>query len=104
MAGFAIGVACYAHIPTTSVHPCLQIVKCALVSLQSVKYPDVVIVVSHDLLREFWKKHNQAETPLRAWYDAVTAADWKHFQDVKALFGKTDRAAQFTVFDIGGNK
>ena len=41
---------------------------------------------------------------MRAWLHAVKAAEWKSFQDVKAMFSRADRAAQFTIFDIGGNK
>ena len=63
-----------------------------------------MVVVAQEVFREFWKRHNQAETPLRSWYTAVTAAHWRHFQDVKAMFAKADRARQFTVFNISGNK
>ena len=61
-------------------------------------------VVSIRPLREFWANYPQAETPLRSWFKAASRADWKKFEDVKAVYGAADRAAQYTIFDIGGNK
>jgi mRNA interferase HigB len=61
-------------------------------------------VISVRPLREFWQKYSQAETPLRAWYKNASRAAWKKFEDVKATYSTADRVAQFTIFDIGGNK
>ena len=62
-------------------------------------------VIAKRTLRLFWGKHPQAETPLRAWFAIVAAADWTGPADIKAQF----RAADFVgdnrvIFDIGGNK
>jgi mRNA interferase HigB len=55
-------------------------------------------------LREFWKKHPQAELPLRAWYAEASRADWKSPADIKQAY----RNASFLpdnriVFNIKGN-
>jgi mRNA interferase HigB len=63
-------------------------------------------IVAKRTLREFWEKHNQAESPLSVWYVLVSRADWVGPADVKAMFGST---VDFVgdnrlIFDIGGNK
>ena len=69
------------------------------------KYPEsLVTVIGQQQLTAFWKKHNQAKTPLESWLTAVRGANWKKFEGVKTSLGKPDRAGQFTVFNIGGNK
>lgn len=62
-------------------------------------------IISRKTLREFWKKHPDAEQPLRAWYHDVKHADWRSPANIKAVY----RNASFvgknrTVFNIGGNK
>lgn len=57
-------------------------------------------------LRQFWRRHPQAEGPLRAWYAVVSRAEWSGPTDVKRQFGTT---VDFVgdnriVFDIAGNK
>ncbi len=63
-------------------------------------------ILSLRALRLFWLKHKQAETPLRAWYSRVKAAQWTSPPEVKADFGTTVDfvADNRVVFDIGGNK
>jgi mRNA interferase HigB len=63
-------------------------------------------IVAKSTLREFWEKHPNAETPLRAWYAIVDTAVWAKPADVKAMFGTTVDfvADNRVVFDIGGNK
>lgn len=61
-------------------------------------------VIAVSTLRDFWVKHPQAETPLRAWYAEASRADWKSPADVKAAH----RNASFIgnnriVFNIKGN-
>ena len=63
-----------------------------------------VRLIALSTLRAFWKRHPDAEQPLRAWADEVRVAHWKQPADVKAAFGtasilKTRRA----VFNIKGN-
>lgn len=63
-------------------------------------------VIAKRTLKLFWKRHPQAEQPLRVWFAIADKADWKGPQDVKTMFGPTvdfvrDNRA---VFDIAGNK
>ena len=63
-------------------------------------------IIAKSTLKRFWSKHNQAETPLRAWYATVDAAEWRGPADVKAMFGgNVDFVADNRlIFDISGNK
>jgi mRNA interferase HigB len=61
-------------------------------------------VISEKLLRDFWRSHPQAETPLRAWLRVAEHADWQNFADVRANYAAADQVGKFTVFNIGGNK
>ena len=61
-------------------------------------------VIAVSTLREFWKKHPQAEAPLRAWFADASRADWKNPAAIKAAH----RNASFVgsnrvVFNIKGN-
>jgi len=61
-------------------------------------------IIALGQLREFWKKHPQAELPLRAWYAEASRADWKSPADIKQAY----RNASFLpdnriVFNIKGN-
>ena len=63
-------------------------------------------VIALRTLRQFWRRHPQAEGPLRAWYAVVSRAEWSGPADVKRQFGTTvDFVGDSRiVFDIGGNK
>ena len=62
-------------------------------------------IIAKRTLRLFWEKHPQAETPLRAWFATVSAAQWKGPADVRAQFGAADFVADNRViFDTAGNK
>lgn len=61
-------------------------------------------IIALRALREFWKKHAEAELPLRAWYAEVSRADWSSPAEIKAAY----RSASFignnrVVFNIKGN-
>ena len=61
-------------------------------------------VIAVKTLREFWKKHPDAEQPLRAWYDEACEANWSQPADIKARY----RSASILknrriVFNIKGN-
>ena len=63
-------------------------------------------IVALRTLRQFWKKHPQAETPIRVWYASVSKAEWKSPADVKRQFGTTIDfiADNRVIFDLSGNK
>jgi mRNA interferase HigB len=55
-------------------------------------------ILSRATLREFWRKHPDAEGPLKAWFAEVSKSEWKTMIDIKrgipadALIGR-ERAA-----------
>lgn len=56
------------------------------------------------MLREFWKKHPDAEVPLRSWYAEASRAPWRSPSDIKAAhctasFLPNNRV----VFNVKGN-
>jgi mRNA interferase HigB len=65
-----------------------------------------VRIIATSRLREFWRRHPEAEGPLRAWAAIAQQASWKTPQDVKLRFGTTVDFVRDNriVFDIGGNK
>lgn len=61
-------------------------------------------IIALSTLRLFWKKHPDAEMPLRNWYAEASRANWRTPADIKAAY----RNASFTannrvVFNIKGN-
>lgn len=66
-------------------------------------------MISLKRLREFWKRHPDAEEPLRAWYRTVLGAEWQSLRDARATYPHADgvealSGETLTVFNIGGNK
>ncbi|MGE0577973.1 MAG: type II toxin-antitoxin system HigB family toxin [Reyranella sp.] len=63
-------------------------------------------VIAKRTLREFWRRHPAAETPLKLWYARVVRARWLGPRDVRAQFGATVDfvAGNRAIFDVGGNK
>ena len=61
-------------------------------------------IVAISTLRAFWRRHPDSETPLRAWYEIASRADWASPQDVVSALPKVDFVGQRAVFNIGGNK
>jgi mRNA interferase HigB len=60
-------------------------------------------VISLRALRDFWRKHPAAESPLRNWHAVVEATVFDDFNDLRRTFRSADHVAPYTVFDIGGN-
>ena len=61
-------------------------------------------IITRSRLIEFWKKHPDSETPLRAWFGIAKHARWSNIADVRRLHPEADKVGKFTVFNIGGNK
>ena len=62
-------------------------------------------VIARRTLREFWRNHPLAESPLKAWFAEVAGATWDGPQAIKRRY----RHASFlgdnrVVFNIGGNR
>lgn len=60
-------------------------------------------IISLKMLRDFWRKHPDAEQPMRNWHTITEQARFGGFADVRRNFGSADYVAPFTVFNIGGN-
>ena len=62
-------------------------------------------VLSRGTLRTFWRKHPDAEGPLKAWFAEVSTSEWKTMIDIKrqhATASVVDN--ERVVFNAGGNK
>jgi mRNA interferase HigB len=61
-------------------------------------------VIAVSTLRTFWKRHPDAEQPLKAWFEEATNASWTRPSDIKERY----RSASIlknrrVVFNIKGN-
>ena len=67
-----------------------------------------MIVRGLALLEDFWKKHRDAESPLRKWLVILAAADWRNFVDCRRSYPAADQvkigSGVVTVFNIKGNR
>jgi mRNA interferase HigB len=64
-----------------------------------------VRVISPKALRDFWRRHPDAETPLRTWLSVNGAAAWSGPAEIKAAYASASfLGGDRVVFNIGGNK
>lgn len=61
-------------------------------------------IISPHKLRQFWRRHTDAEPSLRAWIKHVKRNHWKNFAEVRISYPHADQVGRLTVFNIGGNK
>lgn len=63
-------------------------------------------IIALRTLKQFWVRHPQAETPLRAWHSTVRQAMWQGPADVKRAFGTSVDfvADNRVIFDLAGNR
>ncbi len=55
-------------------------------------------------LRDFWKRHPDAEIPLRSWYTLASRSDWRRPADIKAVYRNASVVANNRiVFNVKGN-
>ena len=61
-------------------------------------------IIALGTLRDYWKRHPDAEVPLRSWYAAASRADWKRPADIKDAYRNASFVANSrVVFNIKGN-
>ena len=61
-------------------------------------------VIALKTLRDFWKRHEDAEQPLKAWYKEVMETRWLEPNDIKARYPSADIiSGNRIVFNIKGN-
>ena len=62
-------------------------------------------VLSRGTLRDFWRKHPDAEGPLKAWFAEVTKSAWKTMPDIKRQYATASVVDnERVVFNVGGNR
>ena len=62
-------------------------------------------ILSRGTLRDFWRKHPDAEGPLKAWFAETTHSAWKAMIDIKRRYATASVVHnERVVFNIGGNK
>lgn len=60
-------------------------------------------IISLRMLRDFWRKHAEAEGVLRHWHTITEATVFDDLTDLRRTFRSADYVAPYTVFDVGGN-
>ena len=61
-------------------------------------------VIAKKILREFWKKHADAEEQLKTWYREASKAEWASPSDIKNEYAKASiLKSSRVVFNICGN-
>ena len=61
-------------------------------------------IIAKRTLREFWRRHADAEQPLLAWFREVRQADWDTPAKVKARYPSASIVADNrVVFNVKGN-
>ena len=64
-----------------------------------------VHVIKRPTLIGFYKKHNDAQGPLEAWWQEAKHAKWSCPADIKRLYPSSSLlGSNRVVFNIGGNK
>jgi mRNA interferase HigB len=62
-------------------------------------------VIARKTLQTFWRRHADAEAPLKAWFAEVTKATWKSMAEIKRTYATASVIdAERVVFNVGGNK
>lgn len=62
-------------------------------------------IIARATLQAFWKKHPEAEVPLRAWHAIVEGLTWAGPADVRRTFPHASFLQNNrVVFNVGGNK
>ncbi|MBK6905577.1 MAG: type II toxin-antitoxin system HigB family toxin [Rhodocyclaceae bacterium] len=60
-------------------------------------------IISLKTLREFWRKHPEAEQSLRNWHTVAENSRFTDLNDLKRSFGAADYVSPYTICDVGGN-
>ncbi|HEX8265192.1 MAG TPA: type II toxin-antitoxin system HigB family toxin [Pyrinomonadaceae bacterium] len=60
-------------------------------------------IISLRKLKEFWRRHPDAENPLRRWYKIAKKAKWQSLADNRNDFPHADLVGVCTIFNIKGN-
>lgn len=62
-------------------------------------------IIAVSTLRRYWEANNDAEEPLKAWYQEARSADWATPHQVKAVYRSASVLGDNRiVFNVAGNK
>jgi mRNA interferase HigB len=62
-------------------------------------------IIARKTLKDFWERHPDSESPLKAWFKVAEHADWATPADVKAAYSNASFLENNRVcFNIAGNK
>ena len=61
-------------------------------------------LVSNKALREFAHRYRAASEPLQAWRKLIERNAFGGYADLKRVFNSVDKAGDYYVFDIAGNR
>lgn len=62
-------------------------------------------VISKSILRDFWRKHNDCEEALKAWFREADQGAWENFNELKTDYPSASILEDNrVVFNIKGNK
>jgi mRNA-degrading endonuclease HigB of HigAB toxin-antitoxin module len=76
-----------------------------LVIVPAWDYALAASVIAVAMLRAFWKRHPDAEQPLKAWFAEATKAGWTQPSDIKANYCSVSvLKKRRVVFNIKGNE
>jgi mRNA interferase HigB len=65
---------------------------------------DAMKVIAVSTLRFFWRRHPDAEQPLKSWYDEAKHATWTTPQDIRNHYASASFVGRNrVVFNIKGN-
>jgi len=51
-------------------------------------------ILSRNTLVEYWKKHANAEQPLKTWFEKANKTDWENHNELKKQFGDASIVAE----------
>ena len=62
-------------------------------------------IIARNTLRDFWKRHAEAEGPLKAWFAEASKVTWRSMADIKRAYAAASIVdSERVVFNVGGNK
>src|SRR5260370_16815994 len=61
-------------------------------------------VFSKRALRESWRKHPDAQSPLQSWYKTARRSAWSNLAEVRRAYPHADPVGKCTVFNVKGNE
>lgn len=61
-------------------------------------------LISNRALREFALRHRESGGPLQAWRMLIERNAFAGYGDLKRVFNSVDKASDYYVFDIAGNR